>query len=139
MSSIGQLLLPCCFSDSQIPSETENKTCFSSASAHALTSLAVALVVGVGIALATYFLAHENIMWSAISGVGGGIVASSICYLILRYTFGKISRKISPTETGSRQNEIERNESLSPRLNPDQDNSSTKYPVVFETNYNRKR
>jgi hypothetical protein len=44
----------------------------------AAISLAVAIIVGVGSALATYYLAESDILWTAVAGGGGAFVSSLI-------------------------------------------------------------
>jgi|GEM_PF-4289315 len=51
-------------------------------------SLAVAIIVGVGSALAAYYLTEADILWTAVAGGGGALVSGLIAGVALRCAFG---------------------------------------------------
>lgn len=88
-----QLLLPCC--DSRKTTEGLNKDISSSpVLTHAITSISIAIITGIGIGLATYFLSQGVILWSGVAAGSSALIAGSIAYVILRYAFGQYKKSI---------------------------------------------
>ncbi|MCC5832031.1 MAG: hypothetical protein JJU12_03190 [Chlamydiales bacterium] len=94
MSDTIGLLFPGCSSQ---PLDGANQKRFSSAFTHLATSLAIAIIVGIGAALAAYFLTHGVLMWGAVGG-GIALISGFPAYVILRCSFGKVSQDLSPLD-----------------------------------------
>ena len=63
---------------------TDSKPPCSSLSAHIITALVLAILVGTAAATATYFLFQQSILYTALAGLCGFVITSLVTYLIMR-------------------------------------------------------
>ena len=87
--SVGQLLFPCCAE--QVPLHKQGG---GSLAAQVITALVLAVILGVGAALATYCLTQGAMMWTVVGGGVGMVVAAPLFYVALRCLYGQKSPEI---------------------------------------------
>lgn len=63
---------------------TDSTRACSSPLAHIITALVLAIVVGAAAAAASYFLAGQNILYTALAGASGFVGAGLVTYLMMR-------------------------------------------------------
>ena len=85
------LIFPCCTSQNKI--EKSPKTLLSSAISHLIASVTLAIIVGIGVALAAYYTTQGEIVWIALAGGGGAVLIGVALYVLLRCTLGNRDHK----------------------------------------------
>lgn len=99
------LLFPCCDSQDGLRNSKKEGGC-RSILVHAITALAVALILGTGATLATYFLTKGAIIWSALAGCSTTLVAACAVYVLLRCILGQIVKQVEEPIVSGREEEI---------------------------------
>jgi len=85
---ITNLLFPCCVSK-QTDLVQPKDNLYTSVFAHTITSVATAIILGIGVALAVYFLTTNAVEWSVFSGIATTITTGLTIYVALRCTLGQ--------------------------------------------------
>ncbi len=78
--------------------EDSTRTC-SSPTAHIITALVLAIIVGAGAAVSTYFLTQQNILYTALAGCGSFAITGLITYVMMRVCLGNADAPSSVVTT----------------------------------------
>ncbi len=99
MTNAASLLFPCCNSSSKWERKA-TKTTLSSEITHLIASIVLAVVFGTLAALSAYYLTHQAIVWTLLSGGCGALLVGPISYVALRCTLRKhLSKTTIPTSS----------------------------------------